>query len=92
MELGLRGQDYGDRGLRGAYADRIRIAQFRDPQSAPDFLERGRPAPRRRSLPKLRRAAVAAVGFRVGACAAALASRPLRKIAADNFFPIIALN
>jgi len=34
-------------------------------------------------------AGVAAVGFRVGACDAALAPRPLPEIAADNFFPII---
>jgi hypothetical protein len=33
----------------------------------------------------------AAVGFRVGACDAALALRPLREIAADNFFPIIGI-
>jgi hypothetical protein len=36
-------------------------------------------------------AGVAAVGFRVGACDAALAPRPLREIAADNFFPIIGI-
>ena len=73
------------------YGDRIRIAEFRGPQPTPDFLDRSRPAPRRRSLPKLHGAGVAAVGFRFGACDAALAPRPLRKIVADNFFPIIGI-
>jgi hypothetical protein len=36
-------------------------------------------------------AAVAAVGFRVGACDAALVPGPLRKIAADNVFPVIGI-
>ena len=36
-------------------------------------------------------AAVAPVGFRVDAFAAALAARPLQEIAADRFFPIIGL-
>jgi hypothetical protein len=36
-------------------------------------------------------AGVAAVGFRVGACDAAFAPRPLRKIVADNFFPMIGI-
>jgi hypothetical protein len=34
-------------------------------------------------------AGVAAVGFRVGACDAAFAPRPLPENAADNFFPVI---
>jgi len=33
-------------------------------------------------------AGVAAVGFRVGGCAAALAPRPLPENCRDNFFPI----
>ncbi len=44
---------------------------------------------RRRSPPKSRGAGVAAVGFRVGACDAALGPRPPREIAADIFFPTI---
>jgi hypothetical protein len=36
-------------------------------------------------------AGVAAVGFRVGACDAALVPGPLREIAADNFFPVIGI-
>ena len=69
----------------------MRIGQFRGPQSTLDFLDRRRPAslrhaPRRRSCAG---AGSAAVGFRIGACGAALALRPLREIAVDNFFPKI---
>ncbi len=45
-----------------------------------------RPSPSHAKPSKPHGAGVAAVGLRVGACDAALAPRPLRKIAADNFF------
>jgi len=56
------------------------------PQSAPDFLDRRRRAPRRRSPPKPHGAGVAAGGLRVGAWAAALAPRPLPENRRDNFW------
>jgi hypothetical protein len=53
--------------------------------------KRGLHEERRRPPPKLHGAGTAAVSFRVGACDAALARRPLAEIAADNFFPIIGI-
>jgi hypothetical protein len=47
---------------------------------------------RRRSPPKSHGAGVAAVGFRVGACGAALGPRPPREIAADISFPMIEIH
>jgi hypothetical protein len=62
------------------------LRNFAMRQKAPDFL--GQNCPRRPTAPTH---CVAAVGFRAGACDAALAPRPLRKIVADKFFPIIGI-
>jgi hypothetical protein len=72
----------GFQGLRG-HDTNCRISR---PAVDARLSRSGRPAPRRRSLPKLHGAGSAAVGFRDGACAAALAPTPLQKIAATISF------